>query len=165
VRLLVAVLVLVAGGFGICGGGARPRPSGRAATVRAARPERAAPAAQRDDHRVRGRRRWRHPEHGALPERRLLPALLRRQGWRTAVRAQGAVAHRQFQPHQPPHPLPGEGRCHRGRPGWTLPHFFAQILSSFHVSFFHFKSSSLYSISMSILQCHWLDGVDSYFID
>jgi hypothetical protein len=43
--------------------------------------------------------------------------------------------------------------------------FFAQILSSFHVSFFHFKSSSLYPISMSILQCHWLDGVDSYFID
>jgi polygalacturonase len=40
----------------------------------------------------------------------------------------------------------------------------AQIPSSFQF-LFPFKSSSLYSISMSILQCHWLDGVNSYFID
>jgi hypothetical protein len=37
---------------------------------------RAISAAQCDDHRVGGRRRWRHPEHDTLPERRLLPAAL-----------------------------------------------------------------------------------------
>jgi hypothetical protein len=33
------------------------------------------------------------------------------------------------------------------------------------ISFSLLNQLSLYSISMSILQCHWLDGVDSYFID
>ena len=110
---------LAAGGSGVGGGGGGPRrrPGGGRAAVRAARPERASAAAQRDDHRVRGHRRRRHPQHGALPERRLLRAVLRRQGWRAAVRAQGTVAHRQLQSHQPPHPLPGEWRRHRRHTG------------------------------------------------
>ena len=39
----------------------------------------------------------------------LCPLLLQR-GRRAAVRAQGLLAHRQLEPQQPPHPLPGE-RC------------------------------------------------------
>ena len=88
-----------------------PRRTGAAA---AAGPGAAGVAtAQRHHHRVRRRRGRQDPQHGALPERRLLCPLLRRQGRRSAVRAQGPLAHRQLQPHQPPHPLPGERRRHR----------------------------------------------------
>jgi hypothetical protein len=54
-------------------------------------------------------------------------------GRRAAVRAQGPLAHRQLQPQQPPHPLPGEGRRHQWLSGNALGYWLARNFVPCHM--------------------------------
>ena len=68
----------------------------------------------------------RHDHHHRLPSS--APS-----GRRAAVRAQGPLAHRQLQPQQPPHPLPGEGRRHHCLSGNALGYWLASNFVPCHM--------------------------------